>query len=109
MPQAKNMIPFPVPSGSGGESWLSTLQNATANAPIRYAIPHQASALTRSWVQANSRNRPSKAVTQVEITNSVEMSKTIGSDVASKGIVFAPLVISLMGAFHTIIEGSGSK
>src|SRR5579863_5744002 len=74
MPSAMNNSTSAIQDGNGGETALPSCHSAPEKPPSKYASPHQASAWTRSCIQANSRKRPSNAVTQVAITKSVPMS-----------------------------------
>src|SRR5215510_6092436 len=79
MPQATNSSALEAPTGSGGEITLSTLQITTEKPPIRYAVPHQASARMRSCAQADNNSRPSSAVMQVAMMTRVVMSSDVSA------------------------------
>lgn len=70
MPQAMNKSAFG--NSSGTNAMPCTPQSVTADAPIRYAPPHHASArMLRSCSQSTSRNMPSNPVIEVASMNSV--------------------------------------
>src|ERR1700704_996259 len=57
----------------------------------------------RSWAQAESNSRPSSAVTQVAMTNSVVTSSAIGAFAADPSIADDPSCLVLMSAYSTVL------
>src|SRR5579862_939059 len=95
MPTAMNRKASAIPEGNGGETALPSCNSAPDDPPIRYAMPHQASAWTRSCIQANKRKKPSNAVTHVAITISVSTSSEV--DASARRANMTPMLLTSIG------------
>ncbi len=91
MPTAMNSMTSARLDGIGGEIRSPRRHSTPENPPIRYAVPHQASAVMPSCIHANSRNSPSNDVTQMAMTKSVPMSSDIAASARLATMIRAPL------------------
>src|SRR5215472_12165707 len=87
MPTAMNSSTSGRLSGTGSVITSARRHIAPDRLPIRYAMPHQASAVVPSCDQANKRNSPSSDVTQMAMTDNVPMSSDMDASAKLANIV----------------------
>ena len=81
-------------SGTGSVMTSANRHIVPDRLPIKYAMPHQASAVVRSCDQANSRNSPSSDVTQMAMTDNVPMSSDMNASAKLSNIVIGSALLN---------------